>query len=147
MKRVRDDDGRTYHLLKRSGDSALVRDVETGVERYRPVNELQAIDRGSPTDDHLEAIPRPVRTLVRATPNEDALAVLALLDRRGPLSVRRLLDETTFCESDVNGIVTGFRLAGLLTEVDVNGERGYATTETATRALEVITATDPPSDE
>ena len=147
MKRVRDTDGRTYHLLKRSGDSALVRDVESGVERYLPVAEFHAVDDNSPADDPLAAIPTPVRTLVRATPNEDALELLVILDRQGPLSVRRLLDETICCESDVNGIVTGYRLAGLVEEIDVNGEPGYATTETATQALEIVSTADVTTEE
>jgi predicted transcriptional regulator len=64
--------------------------------------------------------------------DDQALAVVRYLERRGPTRVRRLLDETALCESDLHGCVTTCRAAGLVRETTVDGERGYETTARAT---------------
>jgi DNA-binding IclR family transcriptional regulator len=57
------------------------------------------------------------------------------LDARGPVAVRTLLDGTDLCESDLHGLLAEFRAAGLVTEADASGRRGYDTTERAGAAL------------
>ncbi|MFD1512288.1 DUF7346 family protein [Halomarina rubra] len=138
MQTVRDDDGRRYLLLKRSSESSLVRDPETGTERYLPN------DRLTPTGDDdsaltlaARAVPAPVRRVLTACRDDRALGLLLELDRRGPLPARALVDYD-LCESDVVGLVSEFRAAGLVVKADATGERGYDLTDDAREALAVL---------
>jgi hypothetical protein len=137
MRTVHDDDGRRYLLLKRSGESSLVRDPETGGERYLP-NDRLTVDGGSdPLALAARAVPGPVRRVLSACHDDRALGLLFELDRRGPLPARALV-EYDLCESDVLGLVGEFRAAGLVVEADAAGERGYELTDDARGALAAL---------
>jgi hypothetical protein len=69
-------------------------------------------------------------------PDDRALSLLAEIDTRGPLAVRTLLSTQDCCESDLHGLCAELRMAGLLEECEVAGERGYRTTEQAREVLE-----------
>jgi len=75
-------------------------------------------------------------------PDERALGLLLDLDSHGPLTVRRLLSLYDTCESDRRGLLAECRVAGLLGETTVGGERAYETTETASEALALLRAVD-----
>ncbi|WP_276270874.1 DUF7346 family protein [Haloarcula litorea] len=143
MRTVRDASGTRYVLLKRSGESSLVRDPETGEQRHVPNADLEPVDGESALATAARAVPAPVRTVLTATRDERALGLLVDLDARGPLSVHELLDGTDLCESDLHGLLAEFRAAGLLTEVEVRGRRGYDTTETASEAVAFLSADEP----
>ena len=140
MRTVRDAEGDRYLLVKESGDSWKVRDPETGAETYRDADELDPVEGESPLSTAARAVPEPARRILTAVRDERALGLLVELHERGPLSVRYLLDATDLCESDLLGVLTEFRAAGLVEEARVAGERGYATTELADEGLGVLQA-------
>lgn len=80
----------------------------------------------------------PVRQLLVGVPDERALGLLQDIDTAGPLAVRTMLSRYDCCESDLHGLLTECRVAGLVTEVTVGGERGYETTEAASAALAAL---------
>lgn len=134
MRTVEDDAGRRYLLLKRSGESSLVRDLRTGVERYVPNRRLADPDGVDPLVAAAAAVSTATRRGLPAGLDEHALGLLVLL-ARGPRSARTVLDATTLCESDLLGLATELRSAGLIEETAVDGERGYAATEAASDVL------------
>ena len=135
MRTVRDDEGRRYLLVKRSSESSLVRDPDTGEERYVPNADLTVDAEASALSTAAEAVPDPVRRVLTATPNDRALGLLVELADRGPTGVRTLLDAYDLCESDLHGLLAEFRAAGLIDEARVAGERGYEATETTRDAV------------
>ena len=141
MRTVETADGRRYLLVKRSSESSRVRDPATGEERYLPNADLTPVDAG-PLETAAEAVPEATRVLVTATHDERALGLLLELWRRGPVPVRALLGDYDLCESDLLGILTEFRVAGLVEEAEVVGERGYRLTETGEAALAPLVEAD-----
>ncbi|WP_181693313.1 hypothetical protein [Natronomonas sp. LN261] len=129
--------GDRYLLVKRSGDSSLVRDPETGDERYLPNDELD-VTGDSPLAVAAGAVPEPQRRILTAVHSERMLGLLVELEDRGPLSVRDILGRYDLCESDLHGRIGELRAAGLVREADTGGERGYATTELAGRGLTAL---------
>ena len=142
MRTLRDESGQTYLLLKRSDDASLVRDPRTGEERYLDNDRLEPAEGTSPLETEALAVPPAVRRLLTASRDERSLGLLLLLDDRGPLPVRTLLDAGDYCESDLHGLLAEFRAAGLVEEQQIAGERGYGTTEDATAALATLTGGD-----
>lgn len=138
MRTVRDDDGRTFLLVKRSGESSLVRNPETGSERYLPNDELTVDAEASPLATAAGAVPASVRRVLTATPDERSLGLLVELVDRGPLAVRTLLSAYDLCESDLHGLLAECRAAGLIEETRVGGERGYDATETTREAVSLL---------
>lgn len=132
--RTAEHDGDRYLLVKSSADSSLLRDPETGEERYVSNDEL-VVTGESPLVLAASAVPKPERRLLTAVHSESVLGLLVELDVRGPLSAREILDRYDLCESDLHGRITELRVAGLVREADVDGERGYAATDLATEAL------------
>lgn len=136
---VEDEAGNRYLLLKRSGDSSLVRDPETGERRHLPTESLDAVDAGA-VETILAPVPDAVVTLLTAVHDDRALALLREIDTEGPIAARTLLESYDFCESDLHGLLGELRAAGLVAEQTVAGERGYESTETAREALAVVCA-------
>lgn len=135
MRTVRDDDGTRYLLVKESAESSLVRNPETGKQRHVRNTALEPIEDESPLTTAAGAVPDAARRVLTATHDDRALGLLVELDDRGPLSVQELLSAYDLCESDLHGLLGEFRAAGLLTETQVHGRRGYDTTETASDGL------------
>jgi hypothetical protein len=127
-------DGDRYLLVKQSGESSLVRDPETGEERYLPNEEL-AVTGDSPLELAARNVPEASRRILTAVHSEQSLGLLVELDERGPLSVRDVLGSYDLCESDLHGLFAELRAAGLVTEADVAGERGYRLTDLAREGL------------
>jgi hypothetical protein len=138
MRTVRDTDGTRYLLVKRSSESSLVRDPETGEKRYLPNGELTDLDGASALDVAAAGVPDAVRRVVTAAHTEQALGLLVELADRGPIGIRELLSAYDLCESDLHGLLMEFRAAGLVEERDVAGERGYDATETTREAVAVL---------
>jgi hypothetical protein len=139
MRTVRDDAGDRFLLVKESGDSCKVRNPETGEETHRKRDNLEPVSGESPLSTAARAVPEPARRILTAAPDDRALGLLVDLRERGPHSVRYLLDATDLCESDLLGLLTEFRAAGLVEETTVMGERGYATTDAADEGLRLLT--------
>lgn len=135
MRTVRTDDGERYLLLDESADSALVVDPEDGETRRIPTETLTACDDASTPSTIAESVPDPVRTALTAVHDERSFGLLCDLVDRGPTPVRTLLDDTDCCESDLHGILTEFRAAGLVATTTVAGERGYEPTDDAVAAV------------
>jgi hypothetical protein len=134
---VEDDEGTRYLLLKRSGESSLVRNVDTGERTHLPNDQLEPAGE-STVDTLVSVVPDEVRRLVTAVHEDRSLALLLELDAEGPMAVRDMLDAYDFCESDLHGLLGELRAAGLVIETTVAGERGYDTTEMAATALEKL---------
>ena len=145
MRTVRDEDGDRYLLVKQSADSSRVRDPATGEERYVDNDRLTVVDGTSPLVTAARAVPDGMRRLVLAVRDDRGLGLLVVLADDGPASVRRLLGDFDFCESDLHGLLGEFRAAGLIDEAAVDGERGYALTSRGHLALDALReATEPP---
>lgn len=142
MRTVRDESGKRYLLVKESGDASLVRDPETGERRYLENDRLEPADGESPLATAARGVPGSIRRLLTAVRDERTLGLLVVLDERGAVGVRELLDVDDFCESDLHGVLAELRAAGLVEETDVGGERGYAATEDAHRALAALALDD-----
>jgi hypothetical protein len=142
MRTVRDEAGERYLLVKRSSESSLVRDPDTGSERYLPNADLTVDDETAALETSASAVPASVRRVLTATPNDPALGLLVELVDRGPLAVRTLLDAYDLCESDLHGLLAEFRAAGLVDEARVAGERGYEATATTRDAVSHLRAED-----
>lgn len=143
MRTVEDAAGRRYLLLKRSRDSSLVRDAETGEQSYRPSEELTVVDGTSPLATAAEGVPEPARRLVSAVRDDRTLGLLVALEAADGLAARTLLGAEDYCESDLHGLVGELRAAGLIEPVTVDGEEGYRLTAGAAavvRALQSATA-------
>ena len=136
MRTVRDESGKRYLLLKQSGDTSLVRDPESGEQRYLDNAHLEPADGESPLVTASRAVPKPVRRVLTAVRDERTLGLLIEIEERGPVGVRELLDLGDLCESDLHGTLAELTAAGLIEEVRVVGERGYDVTETGEGALE-----------
>lgn len=98
---------------------------------------------GDATDESVlqakaDDVPDPLRRLLVGVPNEQALGLLLDIDAAGPLAVRTMLSRYDCCESDLHGLLTECRVAGLLAETTVAGERGYETTDVASEALAAL---------
>lgn len=142
MQTVRDADGGTYLLVKRSEESSRVRDPHTGAERYVDNAKLTVVDGTTALATAAEGVPASVRRVLRAVHDDRSLGLLVVLVDAGPLSVTRLLDETELCESDLHGRLAEFRAAGLIDETDVSGRRGYEPTPVATDGVELLRSGD-----
>lgn len=152
MDTVRTADGTRYLLLKRSSDSSLVRDFTTGDERYIENERLERISDNAPLETVARTVPDAVRRVLSAVSNERALGLLLVIDRQGPIAVSDILELSDLCESDVNGLVSEFRAAGLVESepIPIVDVPGYATTELASEGLAVLcdqTHDDQPHDD
>ncbi|MFB6168730.1 MAG: hypothetical protein ABEJ43_07775 [Haloferacaceae archaeon] len=136
MRTVEDESGRRLLVVKRSAESWLVRDPESGAERYVDPADVTTVDDAAPLETAARALDADARRLVLAVRDDRALGLLCHLDASGPRSVRALMDETDLCESDLHGTVAEFRAAGLLEEVAVDGRRGYGLTDAGRKALD-----------
>lgn len=139
MRTVEDASGRRYLLVKRSGDASLVWDAETGEERYVPNGELVDRDGVDPLEAAAAAVPEPVRRLVSTVHDDRGVGLVVALARE-PRSARALLSATDLCESDLVGLLSELRAAGLVEERTVDGQRGYAATRAAREAVDVLAA-------
>jgi hypothetical protein len=133
---VASPDGRELQLLSKSSDASRVRDPETGETFHLANEEIDPLAGVPPLEASARVLPAATRTLLSGVHNERMLGLVVLLDSDGPLAARALLDRTELCESDLYGIVGELQAGGLLEEVTVAGERGYATTEVASRGLD-----------
>lgn len=138
MQTVRDGDGETYLLVKRSAESSRVRDPLTGAERYVDNEELSVVDGESPLATAASGVPEPVRRTLGAVRDDRSLGLLAVVVDEGPIAAIDLLDAADMCESDLHGTLTEFRAAGLVDEAEVAGRRGYEATAVAVEALELL---------
>ena len=142
MRTVRDADDDRYLLVKQSGDSSLIRDPESGAERYVANDDLEIVDDESPLATAAAGIDPAVRRLLTATYDDQSLGLLVELVDRGPLATVTLLDSYDLCESDLHGLLAEFRAAGLVEEAARAGQRGYDATELAERAVEKLRDSD-----
>ncbi|MFB6087042.1 MAG: hypothetical protein ABEJ85_00860 [Haloarculaceae archaeon] len=138
MRTVRDDEGRHLLLVKQSGDSSLVRDPDTGTERYVDNDRLHPVDGESPLTTAASGVPTAVRRAVTACRSERGLGLLVDLADRGPVAAVDLLAATDLCESDLHGQLAEFRAAGLVEEAGAAGERGYDATDLGREAVATL---------
>jgi len=138
MQTVADSEGTHYLLVKRSSDSSLVRDPETGTEQYLDNDQLRIVEGESPLVTAASAVDPAVRRLLSATHDDRSLGLVVELVDRGPCSTLVLLEGYGLCESDLHGLLGEFRAAGLIEEATTHGRRGYDATDLARRAVEQL---------
>ena len=138
MRTVRDNNGDRYLVVKQADDSSLVRDPETGGERYIPNEELVVVNDEPPLSTAAAGIDPAVRRLLTATYDDQSLGLVVELVDRGSIPTVALLESYDLCESDLHGLLAEFRAAGLVEEADSSGQRGYAATDLAVRAIETL---------
>ncbi|WP_267642890.1 DUF7346 family protein [Haloarchaeobius amylolyticus] len=138
MRTVRDDSGDRYLLVKESGDASLVRDPATGEERYVENDRLEPAEGETPLETAASAVSPAVRRIVSATHDDRSLGLLVELADDGPVPVRDLLGRYDLCESDLLGLLTEFRAAGLVEEARLAGERGYDATDLAREGVDIL---------
>jgi hypothetical protein len=139
MRTVYHADGTQYLLCKESSESSLIRDPRSGEEKYVSNEELTIADTDdSPLVAAASGVPETVRTVLIASHGEDALGLLIELTDREGLSIVSMLDAYDYCESELNGQLAEFRAAGLITEIEIYGERGYGPTEMTKTAIESL---------
>jgi len=138
MRTVRDDDGRRYLLLDRSGATSLVRDPATGRTERRASEDLTPCEDASPLATAATGVPPAVRRVLTAAHDDRTLGLLCDLVDRGPTAIRTMLDAYDYCESDLHGRLAEFRAAGLLAETTVAGEPGYEPTGTAVEGVAAL---------
>ncbi|AEN05053.1 hypothetical protein [Halolamina sp.] len=142
MRTVESDEGKRYLLLKESSDASLVRDPDTGEERYVDAARLGEPEGDSPLTVAASGVAEPVRRLVTAVHDERSLGLVMELADRGPVPVVDLLAAYDLCESDFHGLLTELRAAGLVREETVAGERGYDATTLAREAVDALRAAE-----
>lgn len=145
MKTVRDDDGTVYHLLKRSGETSLVRDPETGEEHVLDTDRLEPCAGATNLERAADTLDPALRAMLRSVHDDETLGLLVELHDRGPLAVVAILERSSWCESDLAGRLGQLQLAGLIEEAAVAGERGYRLTAEGTRAVSLVRS--PPESE
>lgn len=138
MPTVEDPDGRRYVLLKESADASLVRDLQTGERSYKPNEDLRTVEEADVLREAARSVPRPVRHLFGGIPDERALGLVILLAEVGPTSARGLLEETTYCESDLFAVLRELEAAGLLEARGADREREYVVTDETRNALDIV---------
>ncbi|WIV67623.1 DUF7346 family protein [Natrialbaceae archaeon AArc-T1-2] len=138
MKPVRDDDGTRYLLLKRSAEASLVRDPTTGNECYVRNDRLEPEEDATVLETAATGVDPAIRRLLRGVHDDETLGFLLELAERGATDVRTILERYDVCESDLHGRLAELAAAGLLEEVDVDGERGYRISDDCERALSAI---------
>lgn len=130
MRTVRDESGKRYLLVKEATDAWLVRDPATGAESYLPADRLEAAGE-EPLETAAAAAPPAVRRVVAGVPEPTALGLLVAVVDRGPVPARDLLAATDRCESDLVGMLSALRAAGLVAETTVGDAEAYRATEAA----------------
>ncbi|MCT9096149.1 hypothetical protein [Haloarchaeobius sp. HME9146] len=141
MRTVRDDSGDRYLLVKRSSEASLVRDPVTGEERYVENDRLEPAEGETPLETAAGAVSPAVRRILTATHDDRSLGLLVELVDGGPIAVRDLLATYDLCESDMLGLLTEFRAAGLVEEATIAGERGYDATDLAREGVAALRST------
>lgn len=136
MRTVEDESGRRLLVVKRAAESWLVRDPESGAERYVDPADLRTVDDAAPLETAARGLDDDARRLVLAVRDDRALGLLCHLNAAGPCSVVALMDETDLCESELHGTIAEFRAAGLLAAERVDGQRGYGLTDAGRAALD-----------
>ena len=142
MRTVETDEGKRYLLVKESSDASLVRDPDTGEERYVDAARLGEPAGASPLSVAASGVAEPVRRLVTAVHDDQSLGLVMELADRGPVPVVDLLGAYDLCESDFHGLLTELRAAGLVREQEAAGERGYDATPLARAAVEALRAAE-----
>lgn len=145
MRTVEDRTGKRYLLLKRSRESSLVRDPETGEHRHLPTEELSTVAGTSPLQTAAASLPKPATALVTTVGDDRTLGLLVALEAADGLSARALLDAEAFCESDLNGLVAELRAAGLVEPARVDGEKGYRLSDGAAAVVRALQSATGPS--
>ena len=135
---VTDSEGRRYILEKRSSDASRVRDPATGERLHLPNDELDVVSGESALSLAAQTLSADAVSLITSVPDERTLGLLLELESRGPMSVRTVLDISSFCESDLHRRVALLVARDIIRETTINGERGYELTDRGQRGLSAI---------
>lgn len=132
---VEDTDGNRYVLEEHSEPESRVFDPATGTRRQLPTEDLAPVDEPPQLAAMARSLGPGTVFQIDGVHDELGLGLILELERRGPTSVRTLLDVTELCESDLHGYLGELQAGGLIRETTVYGERGYEVTEAATSRL------------
>lgn len=118
--------------IERRDGELLVRNPATGRERSIPADAAESLDK-----EPLAVVRDAVGTAAGPPVGTDdrTLAVAVELVDRGVTPARRLPRAYAACESDLVGMVTELRVAGLIDETAVGGVPAYEPTEQAVQLV------------
>lgn len=83
-------------------------------------------------------VPDAVRGSVSSIRTARGWGLALVVGAASPVTVRALLDTTTECESDLNGLLAELEAGGILERTEVAGERAYELSETGASTLESV---------
>lgn len=139
MRTVTGPDGTRYVVRERRPDVWVLTDPSSGETTTAPPEDLTLVDGVDPLEIAASAVANPLRTLVLTVPDERALGLLVELRARGPTPVRTIVEWTDRCESDLHGLLTSLRAAGVIEETTRNGTQAYALTDDGATAIDELT--------
>lgn len=124
-------------LLETESNRCRIREVTSGESRWVKSAELSITDSVALARIG-EAAPETPREIESAIRTPRGWGLVLLVGAASPVSVRALLDTTSECESDLNGLLTELEAGDILERTAVAGERGYQLTETASIEVETV---------
>lgn len=124
-------------LREIESDQCRIREVNSGESRWVRRTEVSIVD-GVSLRRIGEAAPDEPRELESVIRTARGWGLVLVVGAASPVSVRALLERTSECESDLNGLLTELEVGEMLERTEIAGERAYKLTETAKNAVEAL---------
>lgn len=124
-------------VLEIESEQCRIGDLLSGESRWIRQEAVAIVD-GVPLRAIGAAVPDAARQMEAAIRSDRELGLVLVVGTVGQVSVRALLDATSACESDLNGLLAELEAGDVLERTDVAGGRGYGLTEQAMKSLETL---------
>lgn len=124
-------------ILEIKSDRCRIREVGSGESRWVARSTLFSLDTpslheiGQVGSDSVGASASAIRTA-------RGWGLVLVVGAASPVTVRALLDTTSECESDLNGLLAELEAGGVLDRTEIAGERAYELSETGASAVESV---------
>jgi hypothetical protein len=130
-------DGRWGVVLESDGAECRIRELRSGNSRWVPHSSLSSTHTASLHQVGQE-VPDPVRASVAAIRTPRGWGLTLVVGAASPVAVRELLEATTECESDLNGLLAELEAGGILERSELGGERAYELSDPGASAVESV---------
>lgn len=140
MQLATDPDDAWVVILEVGTDECHVRELGTGETRWIARSEVTPVEPASlpVIGDAIEESRRPADSAIRT---DRAWGLVLVVAATSPVTVRALLDATSECESDLNGLLADLEAGGVLDRTDAADERAYRLTERGLQAVDAVSPT------
>lgn len=139
MRLARGSESEWVVVLKTEGTQCRIRDLVSGDTRRVAESTLSSAQTASLQEiGHL--VPDSARPPVSAIRTAPGWGVVLVVGAASPVAVRELLDATTACESDLNGLLAELEAGGVLDRTEIAGERAYELSDAGASAVEFVWA-------